>query len=528
MRIGTSYKQNPLEESWDAIIIGSGIGGLATAGMLARMNKKVLVLERHYTAGGFTHTFSRPNFEWDVGVHYIGEVQRPHSLHRRIFDHLSDGELKWADMGEVYDTIVIGGDRYEFHRGQRNFIARMKAYFPRETKEIDRYMERVTAASRHSKLFFMEKALPNGIARLLGPLLRRRGLPFAEKTVAQVFSEIGIKPESRLAGVLTGQYGDYGLPPGQASFLMHALLVMHYMNGAAYPVGGSSEIARCLIKPIENRAGKVMTSAEVTSINFNNNRACGVTLVDGHVLKAPIVVSDAGWDLTWGHLVPKDLPRPEGWTTPLPTIPPSFGHAALYVGIDKEAKDVGLTPSNIWVYPHEYHDRNVANYIKDPKNPLPLAFLSFPSAKDPTFSHRFPGRSTVEVIGFLPWERVASYSERKWHKRGEEYDSLKSDLEERLLDVLYQQCPRVRGHVVHRELSTPVTTKHFTAHPHGEIYGLSHSPARFLHRQLRPQTPFKGFYLTGSDICSAGVTGALMGAILATSVIARKNVLERI
>ncbi len=66
-----SYKQRPPDGEWDAIMIGSGMGALAAAALLAlRAGKRVLVLERHYTAGGFTHVFHRPGYDWDVGVHY--------------------------------------------------------------------------------------------------------------------------------------------------------------------------------------------------------------------------------------------------------------------------------------------------------------------------------------------------------------------------------------------------------------------------------------------------------------------------
>jgi all-trans-retinol 13,14-reductase len=71
--VGSSYKQNPIADHWDAIVIGSGIGGLAAAALLAKHGgQRVLVLERHYVAGGFTQSFHRPGYEWDVGVHYIG------------------------------------------------------------------------------------------------------------------------------------------------------------------------------------------------------------------------------------------------------------------------------------------------------------------------------------------------------------------------------------------------------------------------------------------------------------------------
>lgn len=110
-----SYKQHALEERWDAIVIGSGIGGLAAAALLAKhAGKRVLVLERHYTAGGYTHAFRRPGYQWDVGVHYIGEMHNPASQLRALFDHLSDGQLQWQPMPDVYDRVIMGGNTFEF------------------------------------------------------------------------------------------------------------------------------------------------------------------------------------------------------------------------------------------------------------------------------------------------------------------------------------------------------------------------------------------------------------------------------
>ena len=97
-----SYKQHPkLQETYDIIIIGSGMGGLATAAILSKEGQKVLVLERHYTAGGFTHVFKRKDYEWDVGIHYIGEMQRKNGVLRKLFNYVSNNKLKWADIGEV-------------------------------------------------------------------------------------------------------------------------------------------------------------------------------------------------------------------------------------------------------------------------------------------------------------------------------------------------------------------------------------------------------------------------------------------
>jgi all-trans-retinol 13,14-reductase len=205
MRIGTSYKQHGIPAgSWDTIVIGSGLGGLATAGLLARhKGQKVLVLERHYTAGGFTHTFTRPGYEWDVGVHYVGDVHRPGTLLRRLFDHLTDGALVWEDMGEVYDRIVIEDDVYDFVRGREAWRAKMHDYFPREKGAIDRYLELVRATTRTTKRFFLEKTLPPPLAKVGGALLRRPALKEARRTVREV--RTSLTKDERLQGVASSE-----------------------------------------------------------------------------------------------------------------------------------------------------------------------------------------------------------------------------------------------------------------------------------------------------------------------------------
>src|SRR5580698_2658424 len=116
MRIA-SYHQADVEDTFDAIVIGSGMGGLTVASLLARHAvKRVLVLERHYTAGGFTHVFRRPGYEWDVGVHYIGQM-RPGASMRALFDEITEGRLLWNAMPEVYDRIRIADRSYDFVSG---------------------------------------------------------------------------------------------------------------------------------------------------------------------------------------------------------------------------------------------------------------------------------------------------------------------------------------------------------------------------------------------------------------------------
>ena len=156
-----SYKRkHQLEEKYDTIVIGSGIGGLTAAALLAKEGEKVLVLERHYTAGGFTHVFTRKGYEWDVGIHYIGEVQRPNSAIKKIFDYVTNGKLEWADMGEVYDRIIIGNKTYDFVKGVDNFQKQLFEYFPGEKEAIKEYVEIIFLSNKSMGKFYGAKALP--------------------------------------------------------------------------------------------------------------------------------------------------------------------------------------------------------------------------------------------------------------------------------------------------------------------------------------------------------------------------------
>jgi len=151
---GVPYKQAKLVEQWDAIVIGSGIGGLTTAVLLAEhQGKRVLVLERHYEVGGFTHTFRRPGYDWDVGLHYIGQVQDQRFEVRRAFDHLTQGQVKWQAMPDIYDRFLIDGQAFDFTAGSESFREGLKRAFPSETRVIDRYIGAVQACNRVSGLY---------------------------------------------------------------------------------------------------------------------------------------------------------------------------------------------------------------------------------------------------------------------------------------------------------------------------------------------------------------------------------------
>lgn len=527
MRVA-SYRQQKIDDVFDAIVIGSGMGGLTVASLLARhAGRRVLILERHYTPGGFTHVFRRPGYEWDVGVHYIGQVNDPKSPLRAAFDHLTDGQLRWEPMPDVYDRLVLRDREYEFLSDLERFRARLKQYFPAEGSAIDGYFRAVRSAQRASGLYFASKALPGPLERLLGPLMRSPFLRRTDRTTASVLNDLGCSQE--LAGVLTGQWGDYGLPPGRSSFGVHALIAEHYFQGASYPAGGASAILSSMLPAIERAGGRLLVSAEVKEIVLDDRgRAVGVRMPDGHEFRAAQVISDAGAANTYLHLLPRAVAERLGVAQKLERIPASMAHLCLYVGVKHSSAELGLRGGNLWICPTADHDANVARSEASPEEPLPVLFISFPAAKDPSFTGRFPGRATLEVVAPAPFAWFEKWADTRWKHRGPEYDEFKSRLAERLKNELERWVPEVRGKIDYYELSTPLSTRHFTSFERGEIYGLAPVPERFRLNCLGPRTPVPGLYLTGADTVILGVTGALFGGTLAASAILGRNLMAAI
>jgi len=518
IRIGTRYRANRLQGPYDAIVIGSGIGGLTCAACLAKAGKKVLVLEQHYTAGGYTHSYARNGYEWDVGVHYIGDMGVPHTIGRRLFDYITDGQLKWAPMDENYDRFFLGDKVINLRAGKEGLRLSLLENFPDEQDAIDRYILLLDKVTSGMQWFTLSKLSPG----ILGPLVHK-GLDLTlpdcfNKTTWEVLRELTDNEE--LIGAITGQWGDSGVTPKQSSFMVHALIAKHYLYGGFYPVGGASEIANTILPVIREPGGEVFTYADVTEILIEKGRATGVRMADGEEIRAPLVISNAGVINTFEKLLPAEVAEKTGYPGRREHIQQSMPHIGLYIGLKGTPAEHGLPRTNFWVYPGPDHDANVQNFLKDPeRSPLPVVYISFPAAKDPDYQNRWPGTSTIEVVAPTTWEQFEPWKDSIWGKRGEDYEAFKARLTDRILEVVYEKLPQLRGKIDYVETSTPLSTAWFCRYGRGELYGLDHTPERFRQDWLRPKTDIPGLYLTGQDILTCGVVGAMIGGLVTTLAI---------
>jgi all-trans-retinol 13,14-reductase len=522
MIVGQKYVSSEIDTSYDAIVIGSGLGGLTTAALMAKAGKKVLVLERHYTAGGFTHSFKRRGYEWDVGVHYVGDVHNPNSALRRVFDVITDSQLKWAKMDDVYDKIIIKDEQYNFVAGAANFREELLKSFPGARKQIDAYLHHIRAATLSVGAHFGRRYVPGPLQSTLGSMVGRLSSGYFGRTTKAVMADFIHDP--KLASVLVGQWGDYGLPPGQSSFAMHAVVAQHYLAGGNFPIGGASQIARHIEPVIQRAGGLVVVNAEVEQIMVERegagDRAIGVRMTNGDEILARQIISAAGLYNTYGKLLPDEVGTRHAVKQKLGAFKPSVAHLGLYIGLKGSAKELQLEQANMWIYRNPDHDRSMSEFLAKPGMNFPLNYISFPSSKDPAWDAHYPGKSTIDVISPAPFDWFSKWANKPWKNRGADYDEFKAALSEKLLSDVYKHVPTARGKVDYFELSTPLSTAHFNNYAKGQLYGMDHTPERFAQSWVKPSTPIKGLFLTGQDILFCGVASAMMsGVMTATSAL---------
>lgn len=496
---------------WDAIVIGSGISGLAAAAALARVDRRVLVLEQHQVAGGLTQAYRRGPWHFSTGVHYIGgvgPVAGPGGQFGRQLDWLSGGTLAFAACANPYDIVQLPGFEFGIAHPEAAFRQALAERFPHEATAIGRWFDDAAAAREAA---FTAVALRSMPAWLAWGLRQWRGdatARWARTTLAQSLAGM---TDPRLRAVLAARWGDHGAAPDAAPLLEHALVMGSYHDGAYYPVGGPSRFASTLLPVVRAAGGEVRLGASVDRIMVAGGQATGVDMtVDGlrHVEHAPTVISAMGVTQTVACL-PHDVAP--AWQHTVQALRPGLSYVSLALGFEGDIAAAGASSANRWIYDSD----DVGAVWRDPAaQDAPGLFVSFPSLKDPCSS-----APTAEVVAlcdaqaFAPWLHAAAGAMPAG------YADLKAQVEARLLAQFKRHFPALVPLLRFHELSTPVTQQRYVRSPDGAAYGIEMTAERLLTPALRTHTPVPGLLLAGQDVSSPGVQGAFISGLLAAATV---------
>jgi len=514
-------------EKWDAVVIGSGLGGLSCAAYLCAAGKRTLVLEAHYVAGGSSQMFRREihgrHYEFDVGVHYIGECGREGSI-TRVLRGVGLGErVTFRPLDpDCYTTLLFPDFTFRVPVGWERYRARLLETFPAEAealgKVVDIFREVAQALSRMND------------GEVSAPELFVQAPTFAQwamRPVTELFREYGLS--QRVQAVLLGEQGAHAVRPSKTAVALAAGITHHFTHGAFYPQGGGQVIAARLVEAIRAYGGAVRTHAPVARVRMAQRRVAGVELRDGTVIEAPIVVSNADLKRTVQQLVGEEhfaadtVERVRAFRMALPIF-------MVYLGVKIDPATLDLPNSSFGVC-DTYDVEGLYEQLENGQFPEKGSFgVIVTSIKDPTNRRLAPeGCSNVQVMTIVPrdyslWHVGEGEAENWAYRRDPEYKRRKDALADRLIAGAERVIPGLRERIDWREAATPPTLERFAHSTGGTSYGIELSLEQMGPVRLGPHTEVPGLYLCGASTPSGhGIGGVLSGGVAAASAILERD-----
>jgi phytoene dehydrogenase-like protein len=503
-------------QDFDAIIIGSGAGGLTAALTMARAGKKVCVLEQHYVPGGWCHSFTLGGYRFSPGVHYIGELG-PGGRMREIYEGLGLGQdLTFFELNpEGFDHILAGGKRFDIPRGKERYKEKLSAAFPHEREGISDYLELVHKMSKELNGHMQFKGIKDVLTLpFKAPTLARYGMSTLESVINKRIKDPLVRTILSYAPC-----GDNGLPPALSPFSLHAAVTGHYFDGGYYPKGGGATIPRAYMKGLKAHGATVRLSTPVEKILIERvgkkRRAVGVRLPGGEELRAKVVISNADPGMTYGKLIgPEHLSwrlrrrlKKTAWST---------SALSLFLAVDMDLEAQGYDSGNYWFLRGTDLEGTLGKaFAKRGANVevLPGLFMTVTTLKDRTKMHK--GHHTLEMFSFVHHDEFKQWSESEYGDRPEDYKALKKELTDRMLKTANEIVPGIKDHVVFADLGTPLTNRYYVGATQGNVYGTEKSRFQIGPFSFPVRTEIDGLLMCGASTVGHGVMGATFSGLIA-------------
>ncbi len=480
------------ENEYDAIIIGSGLGGLSCAAAFARQGFKALVIEQHHKVGGYATTFERPGgFEFDASLHSTSVEERD-GIHNLIPGFPEIKDVEFEPHPNLYRVIFPD---YDIRVPQKNvsaYINHLIELFPEEKGGIEGIFEDM-----------------EGITKDIGKFSRAGGkidmntfpteFPYLFKSFNRSWGDLvdARLKNPKLKAIVSSLWVYYGLPPSKLSPYYYAMPTLGYMQrGGFYPRGKSQKISNAFKKYINDHGGEIIITSKVEKILVKNNVAFGVRTENGKEYSAKVIISNANAHDTFNKML-DDKSILKDYLEKMEKFSVSLSSFQVFLGLKKGLiKEVGINDSEIFYNPNYDLDTDYELMKKADVENAGFAVTLY----DNVYKGYSPeGKNTLNIMtlqGFDHWEK---YHDDYFKGNKADYNKEK----ERIADILIEKAektllPGLKNAIEVKEIGTPLTNLRYTSNFKGAVYGFDQTLDNSGQNRLGHKTPVKNLYLSGA------------------------------
>jgi len=492
-------------KKYDVVVIGSGLGGLVSALILAMEGKKVCVLEKNNQYGGNLQTFARDKTIFDTGVHYIGGLAEDENLFK-YFSYLDIiSELKLSKLDENgFDLISFSNDENQFPhaQGYDNFINQLLVYFPDEEKAIRNYVEKIQEICDSFPMYNLE----NGFG-YNDDFLRINTIDFLKS----------ITSNTKLIAVLLGSNFLYALNK-QTPFYVHALSVNSYINSAWRVIKGGSQISKILIKKLRAFGADLFKHQEVIGFETSDNKISSC-FTKTETFLADIFISNINLKHTLNLVGLEKFGKPfSNRINSLQVVPSVFSLHLV------------LKPNTIPYFNHNlYHfkDENAVlnSAFEQGENWPQMAVITTGLSKE---NQKFC--ESLTVMTYMNFDEVSQWENtfntvNDVSNRGLDYIAFKENRTERLLRLVEEKFPDIKSNCISIYASTPLSYRDYIGCERGNMYGFEKESDAPMKTFISSRTKVKNLFLTGQNVRMHGILGVTISAFATASEIIGKEYL---
>jgi len=491
---------------FDAVIIGSGLGGLSCAAAFARQGFKALVLEHHNRAGGYATTFKRPGgFVFDVSLHSTAVGERD-GIHNLIPGFPEIKDVKFVPHPYLYRIIYPDYDIRVPQKDLTGYIKILTGHFPDEKQGIHGIYDDMKGLTRDI----------NKYSRAQGQVDMKnfpREYPYLFKSYNKTWGDMvdtRIK-NPKLKAIISGLWGYYGLPPSKLANIYYAMPTIGFLQeGGYYPIGRSQKISDAMVKFIEERGGKVMLRNQVKKILVKNHSAYGVKTANGQEYRGKVVVSNANAYDTF-HTMMEEGSFLKNYLEKMDQFSVSLSSFQIFLGLKKDLiNKIGIRDTEIFYETGYDIEANYKAAINANLEDTGYGLMLY----DNLYKGYSPeGKNTLNIIALQGYDHWMKYETDYWKGYKKAYKAEKERMADLLIDKVEKTLmPGLREAIEVKEIGTPLTNVRYTKNYRGAIYGWDQTLDNSPPRRLPHKTPINDLYLSGAWTNPGGGYSAVIGS----------------